>query len=165
HDAAVADQHQCILEGRRLDAVDEPAAENRDRAAVGSEGRETYRDFGAQAGRLDLAGVQRQRGQRGGEETCHERGMNSWLSKSGSFMRPARQSDFACSMRSRDEDTKFHSMKRSPTGSPPSAMRVEGCSARTEVSSDASNTSILPAPRRWPCASTSPSATYSARSE
>ena len=40
-------------------------------------------------------------------------------------MRPARQSDLACSMRSLDDDTKFHSMKRSPTGSPPSAMSVE----------------------------------------
>jgi hypothetical protein len=38
------------------------------------------------------------------------RGMNSPSSRSGSFMRPARQSAFACSMRAFDEDTKFHSM-------------------------------------------------------
>src|SRR5690606_24105200 len=41
-------------------------------------------------------------------------------------MRPARQSAFACSMRSRDEETKFHSMKRGPTGSPPSAITTAG---------------------------------------
>ena len=39
-------------------------------------------------------------------------------------MRPARQSALACSMRSLDEETKFHSMKRSPTGSPPSSMTM-----------------------------------------
>ena len=36
-------------------------------------------------------------------------GMNSRSSCTGSFIRPARQSAFACSMRSRDEETKFHS--------------------------------------------------------
>ena len=42
--------------------------------------------------------------------------MNSSWSRSGSFMRPARQSALACSIRSCDEETKFHSMKRSPDG-------------------------------------------------
>ena len=37
-------------------------------------------------------------------------GMNSWSSRSGSFMRPARQSALACSMRSLCEETKFQSM-------------------------------------------------------
>jgi hypothetical protein len=37
-------------------------------------------------------------------------GIHSASSASGSFMRPARQSALACSMRSFDEETKFHSM-------------------------------------------------------
>ena len=48
-------------------------------------------------------------------------------------MRPARQSALACSRRSFDEATKFHSMKRSPTGSPPSSMTVAGVSARKAI--------------------------------
>ena len=44
------------------------------------------------------------------------------------FMRPARQSLLACSMRSRDEDTKFHSMKRSPNGSQPGGITIAGVS-------------------------------------
>ena len=74
--------------------------------------------------------------------------MNSWLSKSGSFMRPARQSALACSMRSFEDETKFHSMNRSPTGSPPSAITVDGREAVKVLSSPGSNTSILPAPYR-----------------
>src|SRR6187431_91142 len=86
------------------------------------------------------------REQRAAEAGHHASGMNSWLSKSGSFMRPARQSDLACSMRSLEDETKFHSMKRSPTGSPPSAMSVERAVAVTVESSPWSKTSILPAP-------------------
>src|SRR5688572_6066285 len=60
------------------------------------------------------------------------RGMNSASSRSGSFMRPARQSAFACSMRSFDEETKFHSMNRLPTGSPPSSISTLGPRAENE---------------------------------
>ena len=49
-------------------------------------------------------------------------GVNSALSRSGSFMRPARQSALACAIRSFEEATKFHSMKRSPMLAPPSSM-------------------------------------------
>ena len=47
-------------------------------------------------------------------------------------MRPARQSDLACSMRSFEDDTKFQSMKRGPRGSPPSVIRVDGTIAFTQ---------------------------------
>jgi DNA-binding transcriptional ArsR family regulator len=63
---------------------------------------------------------------------AYGRGMNSWSSASGSFMRPARQSAFACSIRALEEETKFHSMKRSPTGSPPIASRMTMGSVATQ---------------------------------
>ena len=68
--------------------------------------------------------------------------MNSSWSKSGSFIRPARQSAFACSIRSFDDDTKFHSMKRGPTGAPPSAMTVDGATAVKEAAGPGENTAI-----------------------
>src|SRR3546814_2878605 len=55
--------------------------------------------------------------------------MNSSLSRFGSFMRPARQSALACSMRALDEETKFHSMNRCPSGSPPSAITIDRVTA------------------------------------
>src|SRR5260370_27336033 len=48
-------------------------------------------------------------------------GTNSRLSKSGNFILPALQSAFACALRSREDDTKFHSMNRSPIGAPPNS--------------------------------------------
>src|SRR5690606_42089809 len=56
-------------------------------------------------------------------------GTNSSEARSGSFMRPARQSALACSMRSLRDDTKFQSMKRGPTGSPPMATSTDGARA------------------------------------
>ena len=59
-------------------------------------------------------------------------------------MRPARQSAFACAMRSREDDTKFHSTKRSPTGSPPRSMTIAGSRAVKSTGSPGANTSICP---------------------
>jgi len=99
---------------------------DRNGAAVGRERHIAHRELLAQfRGRHGAA--HEQRGRQAGEgRSFHASGMNSLLSKSGSFMRPARQSAFACSIRSREDETKFHSMNRSPTGSPPSAISVEG---------------------------------------
>src|SRR2546426_1475134 len=69
-------------------------------------------------------------------------GTNSLLSKSGNRMRPARQSAFAWLMRACDDETKFQSMKRSPTGSPPSAITTAGVAARTIACAPRANTSI-----------------------
>src|SRR6185503_2161448 len=146
------------------DAVDELAAVDGDGAAVGRVRDVTHRELLAELGRSHGATGEQQGREALDGGRFHARGMNSWLSKSGSFMRFARQSALACSIRSRDEETKFHSMKRSPTGSPPSAMIVDGRTARTELSSPSSNTSILPAPKRLPRTSISPAATYNARS-
>ena len=85
--------------------------------------------------------------------------MNSSWSAFGSFIRPARQSAVACSIRSREEETKFHSTKRSPTGSPPISMMVEAWSARTATVPPRASTTIWPAPNRRPSISTSPMAT------
>jgi len=57
-------------------------------------------------------------------------------------MRPARQSALACSIRSFEDETKFHSMKRSPTGSPPSTIRVVGCCATMMEGRPFSSTAI-----------------------
>ena len=57
-------------------------------------------------------------------------------------MRPARQSAFACSIRSFDEETKFQSMKRSPTGSPPRSITAEGVEAVKSTGWPGLNTSI-----------------------
>ena len=63
-------------------------------------------------------------------------------------MRPARQSALACSMRSFDDETKFHSMWRSPTGSPPMTISVEGASALTVAGPRASQYLVLGAKAR-----------------
>src|SRR6266481_2447423 len=47
---------------------------------------------------------------------------NTRLSQSGNFILPALQSAFACAMRSREDDTKFHSMNRSPLVRLPTAL-------------------------------------------
>src|SRR5690606_6503153 len=52
------------------------------------------------------------------------RGMNSLLSVGGKMIRPSFQSAFACSILTFLEETKFHQINRSPTGSPPSIMSV-----------------------------------------
>ena len=78
--------------------------------------------------------------------------MNSLLSASGSFIRPARQSALACSIRSREEETKFHSMKRLPTGAPPRSMSTLGALACTTAGACSSNTIIWPATTGWPSA-------------
>src|SRR5690606_18390999 len=70
-------------------------------------------------------------------------GMNSASSASGSFIRPACQSEAAWASLSFEEDTKFQCMNRSPTGSPPSAMTLERSRART-CDAAAPSTSILP---------------------
>src|SRR6201998_522363 len=81
-------------------------------------------------------------------------GTNSALSRSGSFMRPARQSALACSMRSWDDDTKFHSMKRSPTGAPPSAITTLGVVASSTAGAPRPKTAICVAETARPPAST-----------
>src|SRR5687768_9440049 len=96
-------------------------------------------------------------GSGGGEGSGN--GIHSSLSRSGSFMRPARQSAFACSMRSRDEDTKFHSMKRGPIGSPPRAMTIERVSAVKLTFAPADSTSMLPSSYLVPSTSIAPEAT------
>ena len=68
--------------------------------------------------------------------------MNSLSSCTGSFIRPARQSDFACSILSRDDDTKFHSIKRTPTGSPPRSISTLGACASITVSFPLATTAI-----------------------
>ncbi len=73
-------------------------------------------------------------------------GTNSVSSCTGSFMRPARQSALACSIRAREEETKFHSIKRSPIGSPPSSITTAGATAAKTIGLPGPNTSILPAP-------------------
>ena len=60
-------------------------------------------------------------------------------------MRPAFQSALASSMRSLRDDTKFHQMKRGPTGSPPSSITVETSSATIAGSASLVKTSIWPA--------------------
>src|SRR5689334_14822817 len=163
-DLAVTDQHEYVLLHRVGLAVDEPATTQRDGSAVG---RERHLPNGEPVGFVVARERAESEGQREQQEdgAGHARGMNSWLSKSGSFMRPARQSALAWSMRSFDEDTKFQSMNRSPTGSPPSAITVARAVAVMVLSSPLSKTSILPAPKAWPRTSISPAATYSARSE
>src|SRR6266852_5867328 len=61
-------------------------------------------------------------------------GTNSRLSKSGNFILPALQSAFACAMRSREDDTKFHSMNRSPIGAPPNSISTLDVVAWTTAS-------------------------------
>src|SRR6266496_769462 len=64
-------------------------------------------------------------------------GTNSRLSKSGNFILPALQSAFACAMRSREGDTKFHSMNRSPIGAPPNSISTLDVVAWTTASASA----------------------------
>ncbi len=59
-------------------------------------------------------------------------------------MRPARQSALACSIRSFDDDTKFHSIYRSPTGSPPRIINIAFVLARTTALLAGTKTSISP---------------------
>ena len=53
----------------------------------------------------------------------------------------------------------YDQMIRSPTGSPPSAITVEGCSAVTVGSPCGSSTIIWPSPKRWSPTSISPRTT------
>jgi len=69
-------------------------------------------------------------------------GTNSRLSKSGNFILPALQSAFACAMRSREDDTKFHSMNRSPIGAPPNSISTLDVVAWTTASASALKTTI-----------------------
>ena len=74
--------------------------------------------------------------------------------------RSARQSAFACSMRSRELDTKFQYTWLGPSiGSPPSTRRRAVPSARYTTWEPARNTSRRPAAKRWPAISTAPLAT------
>src|SRR3546814_7475822 len=50
-------------------------------------------------------------------------------------------------MRSLEEETKFHSMKRGPIGSPPSSMTLAGPSARISTGWPGAKTSICPSLR------------------
>ena len=86
-------------------------------------------------------------------------GMNSSWSCGGSVKRPACQSALACSMRSLDEETKFHQMCRSPIGSPPSSMIVAGSTPVNSTGWPGVKTSIWPARQDWPSTSTWPAAT------
>jgi hypothetical protein len=61
-------------------------------------------------------------------------------------------------MRAFEDATKFHSMKRSPTGSPPSSISVARDRAST-TAAPAPNTTSWPALSARPSASTSPSMT------
>src|SRR6516162_10587277 len=65
----------------------------------------------------------------GGGAGSSGNGINSSWSRSGSFMRPASQSAFAASIRSIEDETKFQYRNRSPKGSPPSSMTIDGTSA------------------------------------
>jgi hypothetical protein len=85
--------------------------------------------------------------------------MNSLRSRSGNFMRPPFQSALACSMRSLDDDTKFHSMKRSPTGSPPSSMTMAGTTAVKTTGGPGLNTGICPWLKTCPSTSIEPATT------
>ena len=62
-------------------------------------------------------------------------------------------------MRSLEEETKFHSMNRSPSGSPPSSITVEGSSASKAMVSTGAKIAIWPTRRVCPSTSTEPLAT------
>jgi hypothetical protein len=62
-------------------------------------------------------------------------------------------------MRSRDDDTKFHSMNRGPTGSPPSSITVDIVTARIVGAPPGAKTSNCPAVYVLPSTSTPPLAT------
>jgi hypothetical protein len=64
-------------------------------------------------------------------------------------MRPARQSAFACSSRSFEDETKFQYRKRSPNGSPPSSMTIDGASAE-RLAEPGRMMAISPAAQRCP---------------
>src|SRR5262249_11341053 len=75
------------------------------------------------------------------------RGMNSASSPGILPNRPARQSDFATSMRSLEEETKFHHMWRGPSsGAPPNNITRLGASANSVTISPGSRKSMAPAP-------------------
>src|SRR5699024_2080867 len=72
------------------------------------------------------------------------KGTNSLLSVGGNMILPAFQSAFACSIRSLLEDTKFHHIKRSLRGSPPSNISVLVSFASIIASSFLEKTNICP---------------------
>src|SRR5262249_43978972 len=75
------------------------------------------------------------------------RGMKSSSSPGIFPNRPVRQSDFATSMRSLEEETKFHHMWRGPSsGAPPNSMTRLGASANRVTISPGSKSSMAPAP-------------------
>ena len=85
--------------------------------------------------------------------------MNSSWSWGGSAKRPAFQSAFACSIRSREEETKFHHTCRGPIGSPPSSITVAGSSAVTGIGVAGREHQHAPGVVAPPSTSTAPAAT------
>lgn len=90
-------------------------------------------------------------------------GTNSAASFTESFMRPACQSAFACSILLRDERTKLRSMRRSPSGSPPSSITTARLMAPITIGRPRLKISILLASNVLPCTSSNPVAIYTRR--
>src|SRR5436190_17225208 len=84
------------------------------------------------------------------------KGIYSLLSFGGTIMRPCFQSSFACSIRSLRDETKFHQINRSPSGSPPSIISVVFSLACIAGSTPWLKTSICPAWYVYPEISTDP---------
>jgi hypothetical protein len=82
--------------------------------------------------------------------------MNSRLSVGGSRILPSFQSAFAWSILSLLEDTKFHQINLSPSGSPPNNISVLASLASMMGSAPVLNTSICPTPYVLPETSTLP---------
>jgi len=77
-----------------------------------------------------------------GFELSVGKGINSWLSVGGRMILPSFQSDLACSILSLLEETKFHQINLSPSGSPPNIMIVDFSFASITGSAVRLNTSI-----------------------
>src|SRR5215217_3145605 len=122
---------------RRYSAKELRLLMNRNKNKGGSEAQKCDHDFvyESTSGGGMPAGFERSSG----------KGINSRLSVGGNRIRPSFQSAFACSMRSFLDDTKFHQMNRSPSGSPPSSNSVAASLATITGSTPLVKTSICPA--------------------